>query len=46
MHNLVVNHKIDMDILFHNIKEALREDLPIDTRKVFEIVKFYDDKET
>jgi hypothetical protein len=39
MHNLVVNYKIDMDILFHNIKEALQEDLPIHTRKVFEIVK-------
>jgi hypothetical protein len=39
MHNLVVNYKIDMDILFHNIKEALREDLQIHTREVFEIVK-------
>jgi hypothetical protein len=39
MHNLVVNYKIDTDILFHNIKEALQEDLPTHTRKVFEIVR-------
>ncbi|MCA6072579.1 MAG: hypothetical protein LE178_03465 [Endomicrobium sp.] len=37
IHNLIVNHKICMDMAL--IKEVLLEDLPNYTRKVFEIVK-------
>jgi hypothetical protein len=40
MYNLVVKYKIDMGMsFFHNTKEALQEDLPKHSRKVFEIVR-------
>ncbi|MDR2818007.1 MAG: hypothetical protein LBB37_01025 [Endomicrobium sp.] len=40
MYNLVVEYKIDMGIsFFYNTEEALQEDLPMHTMKVFEIVR-------